>query len=68
MPEQPYPQLQPSVEPSWETVENNARNNGAVTSMESGIARAPPTTPTLATKPKRIIKPSLKVKENLGFA
>ena len=55
MPEQPYPK-QPSVEPSCETVENNSKNS-AVTPMQSDIASAPSTTPILATKAKRIIKP-----------
>ena len=55
LPDQPHPK-QPSVEPSWETVENSAKNS-AVTPMQSDIA----------TRPKRIIKPSLKVKENLQY-
>ena len=64
MPEQPHPQQQ-RVEPSCETIENNAKNS-AVTPMQSDFTKAPPTTPTLATRPQQIIKPFLNVRENQG--
>ena len=32
-----------------------------------GHLQVPPVTPILATRPKRVIKPSLKVRENLGL-
>jgi len=35
--------------------------------VTKGDIQVPPVTPILATRPKRIIKPSLKVRENLGL-
>ena len=35
--------------------------------VTKGDILVPPVTPILATRPKRIIKPSLKVTENLGL-
>jgi len=36
--------------------------------VTKGEIQVPPVTSILATRPKRIIKPSLKVRENLGLA
>ena len=36
--------------------------------VTKGDIQIPPVTPILATRPKRIIRPSLKVRENLGLA
>lgn len=64
MPQQRYPQ-QPSVEPSCETVKNNAKNS-AVTPTQTYNKKAPLTTPNLATKPKGTIKPRLTLKMEFG--
>ena len=41
--------------------------NKTSTPRKTDIANVPPVTPLLATRPKRVIKPSLQVRENLGL-
>ena len=68
----PMPDPQQRQRPT-PTVNNAPAENKAATPMQTDIPdlngnlQVPPVTPILATMPKRVIKPSLKVRENLGL-
>ena len=61
--ERPTPMV--SQVPTEDKVATPVRKDTPVT---KGDIQIPPVTPILATRPKRIIRPSLKVRENLGLA
>ena len=61
--ERPTPMV--SQVPTEDKVATPVRKDAPVT---KGDIQIPPVTPILGTRPKRIIRPSLKVRENLGLA
>ena len=64
----PLPNQQEQQECPTPVVNQVPAENKAATPVRKGDIQVPPVTPILATRPMRIIKPSLKVRENLGLA